>query len=359
MNAHFTLPLDLADLDQISRTLADAKSIVSIWPEFAKADWQALATEAIVHGTDIYVHIDSNILSYLVDVYDGRDPNELRRSSAALMALAGCLGLHVNPTIAVHEYALTGSEVPDQRLAAFYALDNMHPQLMADYSLGRCDSITLPSRETLEPTEHRDSLATHIYGHAFYRALVLKIAEIDLDPTYGGRTIRSQAKRYSALSNWMFSDLGFAAAASFAAAQLWGNYKGKPAIKFGRNKDYEAIVSAVENATWDLVAVESWAEYERKRSPGDPMHLFCSFDRALTAIARLLFVRPTETLEDYTQRALLPFWPAEIARTLTEEYLELQDRMDDPCRKVDQSKKDLFAVSEGILARIKSLAARR
>jgi hypothetical protein len=352
MNAFFTLPLSIDDLDQLCALLADTDCIVSYWPEFRRCDWRVFAEESIVNGETIFAHLDTNVLSYLVDIYDGRESNDVRRRAAALLAIAIAFNMKVNPTVAIHEYALSGSDEPDERLAAFYALDNTEPQVLIDYALGRTNSITFPTRNTLQPTDHRGNLATPIRGHAFYSALVYKIGELHLNPKYKGLSIPSRSARFEALVDWMFYELGFSAAVVLAAAQLWGNRNCKAALKIRAGNDEGKFFRSLENSIWDIVALETWAEYERKRVPRDPMHLLLTFDTALAELGPPLFManRDEDPLE-YSVRTLSMYWSSEYAKPLAERYLHYQQNLDDPSRRLA---KDLTSVKDQLRQQIVS-----
>lgn len=47
-----------------------------------------------------------------------------------------------------------------------------------------------------------------------------------------------------------------------------------------------------QNAAWDLVLAENWAESEGKRNPGDPFYLIFTFDKVLRQVAGELLAKP-------------------------------------------------------------------
>lgn len=354
MNAYFTLPVSLPDLDQLSEMIRESASIVSLWDEFAEGDWRAFADEVVVKGSTIYAHLDTNVLSYLVDVFDGRNPNEMRRLAASLMSLAVCFDMKVNPTVAIHEYAMTGRDEPDERLAAFYAIDNTHPQVLADYALGRIGSLGFSSRDKMAPTQHRGNLATPIRGDAFYTALVYKVAALHFAPRFKGMRVGARVKRFRELIDWMFYELGFSAAVVQAAAQLWGDQSRKSAIKLSANADSAKFFRKLRNSIWDIVALESWAEAERERQSGDPMHLLFTADQALAQLGPPLFARYDETPIENVIRTFGLHWSSEHVVPIAERYLDYQQRADDPSRR---NRQDLAAVTAELQSEIESYLA--
>ena len=338
MNVIWKPPIAFDDLDELSELVAKDSPIVSAWDELSSGDWKSFYKDCIVHDDDYLVYLDSNVLSHLISMYDGAKPNMRMRQSAALMAISIVFDFKVNPTIASHEYALTGSNPPNQRLAAFYAIDNLHPALLSDYALGRVDSLCLIQRSDLPSSQHRGKLDVPITGHAFYRTCLLKVIALQTDNSFTGHKIKDRAKRYRALVDWMYYEFGFSNAVLAIANQFWGQRRGQSVLKISQTTDPDKLMAACENATWDVVVVESWSKSENDRNPGDRMNLLYTFDKALASVGRELLAKPRQgvdnTQED-AERILKTHWPARIAKELSQYVNNLQDKLDDPFEPIN------------------------
>ena len=328
MNVIWKPPIPFEDLDELSALLAIDSPIVSSWDEISDGDWKVFFKDCIVNNDDYLVYLDSNVLSHLISMYDGARPNMRIRQSAALMAISIAFDFKVNPTIPSHEYALTGSNSPNQRLAAFYAIDNLHPTLLSDYALGRVDSLCLTQRSNLSPSLHRGKLDTPITGHAYYRTCLLKVIALQTDKSFDGQKLKDRAKRYRALAEWMYYEFGFSNAVLAIANQLWGEQRGQSVLKIPQTTDPDKLMAACENATWDVVVIESWSKSENDRNPGDQMNLLYTFDKALASAGRELLIKPgpdAETPQEAVMRVMNSHWSASLALELSQYVNKLQD----------------------------------
>jgi hypothetical protein len=337
MNVVWVPPVDTHDLDQLSALLSAKPPIVSTLPDFGSGEWREFFHEHVRHGTEFFAHLDANFLSQLLRVFT---PGQLplpTRQAAALMCLAITFDIKVNPTFATHEYAFTGSDDPDSRLAAFYFLDNLPPQQLADMALGRKSGL-LPEPSTLPRTKHGNRHQERLRMWGLTYTSLLKIVELHCcTPRLSGKhDIATRHARASTLLDWMYGEFLFCGSLLVVADQLWGSRRMKTVLKGIDHCDRDTVLPMCQNAAWDLVLAENWAESEGKREPGDPFHLVFTFDKALRQVAGELLVKPSEAgldPEQWVHRKYERSWPQAMADSLAKRYLSYQANLDSPKRR--------------------------
>ena len=252
------------------------------------------------------------------------------------MCLAITFDMKLNPTFATHEYAFTGSDDPDPRLAAFYYLDNLPPQQLADMALGR-ERESLPAPSSLPRTRHDKTHQERLRMWGLTYASLLKIVELHRFTPGLSETqdLATRHARASALLDWMYDDFLFCGSPLVVADQLWGSRRMKTVLKGIDQCDKDTIIRMCQNAAWDLVLAENWAESEGNRKPGDPIHLVFTFDKVLRQVAGELLVKPGEISLAPEQRVHKKYarsWPPDMAKSLANRYLAYEADLDSPKR---------------------------
>ena len=343
MNVVWIPPVALEDLDAISSLLREDPPIVSTLADFGNGQWEEFFHEHVQHGTEFYAHLDANFLSQLLRVFSPTPLSKHTRQAVSLMCLAVTFDMKVNPTFATHEYAFTGADPPDPRLAAFYHLDNLHPQRLADIALGR-ERGQFPSTEDLPPTIHENTHRQHLRMRGLTYASLLKIVELHRCTRGASDDDRlvDRFARAEALLDWMYHDFLFCGSPLFVTDQLWGHRRVKTVLKGIDTCDAGSVLAMCQNASWDLLLAENWAESESSREPRDPIHLVLTFDKALRDLAHQLLVKPDEQNVPQEQVILEKYrrsWPADMAASLAERYLRYQRTLDSPLRAWNSSKR--------------------
>jgi hypothetical protein len=337
MNVAWAPPIPITDLEQLSFMLRESPSIVAALDDFSTGNWEELFRENVVHGTDFFAHLDANFLSHLLRLFSPASLTEHACRAAAMMCLAITFDMKVNPTFATHEYAFTGLDAPDPRLAGFYYINNLHPQQLANVALGRRGS-RLPALDQLRPTKHEGTHRQHLRMHGLTYASLLKIVELHrCDAKLSTRNdLSTRAQRAEALLDWMYHDFLFCGAPLFVADQLWGQHRQKAVLKGIDACEASNVLTICRNAAWDLVLAENWAENEGKRRPGDPFHLIFTFDAVLRTLASQLLAKPHQLTQPWCDVVLEKYrcsWPGEIAKSLADRYLEYEGTLDLPTRR--------------------------
>jgi hypothetical protein len=337
MNVVWAPPVSIDDLTQLSLMLRNSPSIVATLDDFSTGNWEEFFQEHVVHGTEFYAHLDANFLSQLLRLFSHASLTEHARQAAAMMCLAITFDMKVNPTFATHEYAFTGLDAPDPRLAGFYYINNLHPQQLADFALGRRQGQQLPALNQLLPTKHEGTHRQQLRMHGLAYASLLKIVELHrCIPELSGRNdLSTRARRAEALLDWMYHDFLFCGAPLFVADQLWGQHRQKTVLKGIDACDASNVLTVCRNAAWDLVLAENWAESEGKRRPGDPFHLIFTFDAVLRTLADQLLVKPHQQTQEWSALVLEKYrcsWSHEIAASLADRYLHYESTLDRPTR---------------------------
>jgi hypothetical protein len=335
MNVVWAAPVSFDDLDAISSMLSKSPSIVAAWDDFCSGDWKEFFQECEIEGTEFYVHLDANFLSQLLRLFSGSKITDQTKVACALMCLAIVFDMKMNPTFATHEYAFTGSDPPDPRLAGFNFINNLHPQVLADIALGRAHNALFPRLASLPPTKHVGTHRQRLRMDGIVYASLLKVAAIDRRLLMTQRTLAQRAKRAEQLQDWMFHEFLFCSGPLKIGDQLWGQHRQKTVLKGIERCDASNVLQTVRNATWDLVLAENWAESEAKRKPGEPFHLIFSFDRAVRTLASRMLMKPVD--RHLSREALVlkdhrSCWPAPIARSLASRYLDYERNLGSPNR---------------------------
>jgi hypothetical protein len=331
-------PVEFEDLDAISAMLRKSPSIVSALDDFRSGQWEELFFEHFEHGTEFYAHLDANVLSCLLRLFSSAERTHQTRIAAALMCLAVTFEIKVNPTFATHEYAFTGADAPDPRLAGFYFIDNLHPQVLADIALGRQTDAPFPPLCDLPETKHNGTHKQHLRMRGLAYASLLKIVELHRCDGANGQegSVIARSKRAESLLDWMYHDFLFCNAPLALADQLWGDRRRKTVLKGLNTCSVGIELTICNNAAWDIVLLENWAESESKRKPGDPIHLVFTFDCALRELAGQLLVKPNErslTKAEAIRRRYRQSWPESIAESLATRYLRYEASLECPSRR--------------------------
>ena len=262
MRVFWNPPVPPSDIAELAKQIPTASAIVSGFPEFAAGNVDAILQEYVVHETEFIVHLDTNILSRLVEIGEGEASlQQVHRSAAALMSIGIMCEMKMNPTFATHEYAFGGSGDPDSRNAEFYHLDNLHPQEFADVALGRIDQLLLPPE--LPHTPHRGTHRRYLQGHESIYVILLKIVEIHTSQRHKDRkTVPTRVESLLELIDWMFADFMVCEQMLDVASQLWGMSQKKSVLKKPNTQNLAALKKNVHNAAWDINLVRTWAKFE-------------------------------------------------------------------------------------------------
>ena len=335
-------PVRGGDVRELAKLIADADCIVSCEPDFAAGDWDAFIEEHVRFGTEFFAHLDLNFTARISEFTKDEPKTELQKQTAAVMCLAICAHMKVNPTFASNEYLFSGSFDPEKRLAYFYFINNTHPQILANLALGRIHSI---SSGELPPTNQFGAppKRTRLFG--LVHLALLKLME--LHTSESSQTLSKPergAARIAALLKWMHHDFLIVGSVMTFAHELWGSNSVKSIVTSPNSTDAVKLLESVENAAWDLCLAENWADWEGKRLPNDPMNMIFTHDRALRRIACSLLSAPgTEDVDRPYLESLKTMWPESIAKELFQCQRRLESDLDNPSRRYpNASDKDKY-----------------
>ncbi len=331
MNTIWIPPVAHEDLVAISDLLRDTPPVISALPDFGNGRWENFFNEHVIHGTKFYAHLDANFLSSLLYAFSSRSLSKQSRQAFAFLCIAVTFDMKVNPTFSTHEYAFTGQDNPDSRLAGFYLLNNLDPQTLADIALGR-EFPSLPQLAQLPPTIFNNTHRQYLKTRGLTYASLLKIVDLHrCDSELSSRdNLDTRFARAKALLDWMYYDFLFCGTPLFVADHLWGKQRSKSILKGIDKCNRTNVLSICQNASWDLVLAESWAGYESSRSPGDPIHLVLTFDKALRSLASELLTLPNQqhlSHEEQVLRKHMRNWPKQMAEKLTQKYLSYEEKL--------------------------------
>ena len=100
-------PVRGSDINELAELVSDSGSIVSAEPDFRAGLWGAFIEEYCRFDTTFYAHLDLNFTARIEEFANDEPKTNLQRKTAAIMCLAICAHMNVNPTFASNEYALS------------------------------------------------------------------------------------------------------------------------------------------------------------------------------------------------------------------------------------------------------------
>lgn len=341
MNTYFvweSAPLTDDEFDELSKIVNAHLPIVSEFPELETGDWEVFFDQRMIQKTEFIAHIDANFLSRLIELFSEQPQISSQcRAVAALMALAISLGIEINQTIAIHEFALTAESNPLERERYFQYANNLHPKEYLAVIRNAQKCLRIP-RECRQRCEEHESFFP-IEGYAKNHLAILKLLTINTRPeNQKDNRIESRAARMMELIRWMYDDFFVLGPVILLAHQVWGNNPDRAVLKNAMSRNADKLLVNARNAAWDLVLAESWSRLETERRPNvDPINLLFTLDKPLARLARrLLFVdRPGDTkwTADVVARE---FWNDDCARQIVDVHDWCMLRLDDPNRAMNR-----------------------
>jgi hypothetical protein len=189
----------------------------------------------------------------------------------------------VEPALAVIEG--DSSQLADrtaQDLALFYAADNMHPSNFADLAAGRARRLRGAPLRAGDKVNWTAPVKP-IREYSFVYPCVLEMGLIEMA---GG----PMPERMRQFLDWTYRNWCFSPAATILAGLCFSGSAPKGVMKKLRDVDRSRALKGLRNCAWDLAYVTRWAESVKRQSQETRLHVFCSFDKALCRVARLMFV---------------------------------------------------------------------
>lgn len=245
-------------------------------------------------GSSQYIALlDRQVVSYLITILRSKDlrrePAEsILRETAALQAFLIVTNTISEPGPSYNEYADTqGLDKADRELSLFRSADNVDFEIYKGIALGKVHFI--PDSEIIEfpdgdikAAEKNEKVMAFEYNLTIVKkAIVIK------------RTKNSGFDSIMELLNWMHDDYITTTSSILFFVIFFSNHPIPKMVKGGSEK-------SARNAAWDLCLLEQW---RRSKSSLPANRIFLSsFDRALKAVALLMFPSSSESDEKYFTR---------------------------------------------------------
>ncbi len=285
-------------------------------------------------GHNFRALFDRNLVSRLVLLAKGmplsKEPasGKVGRLAAACQAFCILAEMQIEPNMALYEYASSSSHdnaVSDFR--HFLLADNVDPRYYIDIALGREDCLPRThlveleckfkfSTREVEETNFEKPLNSWKPHYLF----VLKTVSL----------VRSGITPYDAahaLLHWQSYEAFYNAAATlFCLAAIGHTPPSGGMIKKIKSSNMAELRKGVRNATWDICLVSQWGKYPREG--GKTFWAFCSNDRALREMAKLLLIGVQESSENSIANFLRTFWGERDGNRLANIYFTSSDNID-------------------------------
>jgi hypothetical protein len=314
----YELPVPVEDLERVQRILRDT-DIFCAGPTAADIyDWRA-CRKAHADGVTVLALIDRNVLNDVVALASSATSNSTEalpnraRLGAAVMAYLVCCNIIVDPGLAVHEWPRDAVE----KLNLFRRADEVDAVDFVNIALNRAHRLApdkLPPK--VDPTV--EILSGKVPGREDYRLAVLKIAELERGPLQSLRKIEQ-------FLDWTFHEYIFLPAATALAAQQFSPARSKPLLRRVSSADRQRVLSAIDNAVWDLLVASHWADQVVKQLSQKRFWILCSRDEALKALAKNLhFSRDAgQSREGALRKMYVDLWGSSQGTRLADRLLTL------------------------------------
>jgi len=239
----------------------------------------------------VFVHIDRNILSHIIDLVRGithpksGDDPQMLKLSAACWAFCGVIDSAFSPTWGTYEYGWSqGHERALDSMRWFMHAVEIEPRYYAAVAMGDlspCDfAMMFPANEEL-PAFAKGEFERRLNNWKASYWTVLKIAQIQ-------RLSMKPEEKLTTLAEWMVEEavlniFGLSLAIiGFSPSSEFGFLKG-----MGSN-DPEKLRSRIHNLAWDIAHPRGWYQSYRA-SKNDEIWIFASLDRGLRHLGKFVF----------------------------------------------------------------------
>lgn len=232
------------------------------------------------HGTSTIALFDQNVLNDVIELVrsavdgDQRPCSERGRFGAALMAFLQAANILIEPSIAIHEK----KEHALRDLQLFRCADNVDAELYARLAIGELHRLPAESLPELLPLETEHDFSKKITGRSVFRAALLKIACLELQPS-------EPTDKMAEFLRWSFEDFCIARIPILLACAYFCPGRQSPMITGLRSPDRNRALDKIENALWDVQLIDNWTKRVTKQKVERKLWLLCSRDRAVHNVA--------------------------------------------------------------------------
>lgn len=321
----------LSDFKEIEKQLVESNILLN--PYGIESD-SAYKLENYLLNSDQKVSclLDRNIVSYLIDLVKGiellpdSEHSRCHRLTAALQAFFNAADIKSEPGLSYHEYIENSSiEQADRELSYFRSADNLDANLYIDLALKKINSIPNELIPMFDSGELLDFDTKYRVKAFEFNIVVIKKA----------LSIRSQCKSdYESivlLLDWMYEEYVFCVPAFYFMAIYFSGHRVSKMLKSNSMK-------SVRNAAWDLALLQHWITLINNDT--EQTWLLASMDKAIAKTANLMFMRTTESSDDYLNRLDQMFssmWGKKYihGRKLFQRLRYWHENMDSPLRKTN------------------------
>lgn len=284
----FRTPRQLCDFTDI---LKNAKPFVAnfAWDGGTIYDLEGYLEHKAAGGDPIYALLDRNIFSRLIQIASGVEvdmKDETLRVAAAAMALLIAAEVVVDPGMAIHEGARSGTQMsPTEELRLFRIADHLHPGVFAEIALGLLDGAPQNELQRVRAIVRKESLApgafqNDLHVRTIHHLVLTKVAVLHRESGL------APADRLERLLEWCLNEGLFTNFGSIFATILFSPRSPSKMLKKIASAPPQERLRIVGNTAWDLAYAHEWA----KRANKEPNEnwILCSNDRTLPVSVKVV-----------------------------------------------------------------------
>lgn len=229
------------------------------------------------------VYLDLNILTYILDSIRLK-PNNDRRDAIALVVFCQFCEINFEPELAICEKINYSKLFPDNiinEINLFRKIDNSDSKLLCKYALGKANSYTLSSHESIEDqTQLKQRLCEHDKLNELNSMylLILKLVALDKEN-------KSNNERLYEFISWMHSVFRDSLVATIFTLYLFSSKRIKNMLKYKSTASKEEKINQLKNMTWDLYFMNHFIRKWVNKNETDEI-LFASNDKVLRTVLK-------------------------------------------------------------------------
>lgn len=287
------------------------------------------------------VLLDSNILTRLIDLAKG---NEIRgdelskenyRYCCALMCFFILSDIDIETNISFYERASSnGHPKAIDEYPYFMIANHIHPMIYANLALGLTNGICAEqieyTRDNIKigvPEESNFAKELNDWKLVYSHLLKAKILLRD-EP--------KPVKRIEQMMEWFASESSVLPSSLLFILILLSPKPGKPGslVKKINSSEFTTLKDGLKNAAWDLTYLTAWRTLTK--SQPETLWFFCSLDKNLQSIARLLYARKGEEKDDAFNKFIEEYWDKKSTE-INRNYKNLRDALNEESREAHNS----------------------
>jgi len=319
----------------IERLLRESDSLVAA--HAALQDIYSLGEYQKLGAVKRVVLLDNNILTRLIHLAKGLEINGDGESvknykyCCALMCFFILNDIDIETNISFYERASSnGHQKAIDEYSCFMIANHIHPIIYAELALGitkkNCAKQIEYTRDNIKivvPEESNFSKQLNdwklIYSHLLKAKILL-------------RDEPKPVKRIEQMMEWFTSESSVLPSSLLFILILLSPKSGElgSLVKKINSSEFTTLKNGLKNAAWDLTYLTTWRKLTK--SQPETLWFFCSLDKKLQSIARLLYARKGEGRDEALYKFVEEYW-GKKSPEINRYYENLGDALNEESRE--------------------------